>query len=181
MSHLFNAALAELALHLSSFEYLGNANTLSGEDLILLADQSAASANLNSIFAGNIDFLGDKDMFNFSLEANTTYRFDIRGSHSNHGTLWDPQAFLYDDNNTLVAQDDDSGTGFDSSIAYTATETGDYYLSVMGNIGELLVYLHSKSIPSYQFGMLHRMLQIKRKHLYLLQPLHLPFGKFLEL
>ena len=113
--------------------------------------ESAASANLNSIFAGNIDFLGDKDMFNFSLEANTTYRFDIRGSHSNHGTLWDPQAFLYDDNNTLVAQDDDSGTGFDSSIAYTATETGDYYLSVMGNIGELSQTSGSYSVEAIFF------------------------------
>ena len=80
----------------------------------------ASLANLNTIFAGNIDFLGDRDMFRFSLEADTTYRFDVRGSHSNHGTLWDPQAFLYNENNTLVAQDDDSGTGFEASVSYTA-------------------------------------------------------------
>ena len=49
--------------------------------------ENAASANMNNIFAGNIDFLGDRDMFRFSLEADTVYRFDIRGSHSNHGTL----------------------------------------------------------------------------------------------
>ena len=113
--------------------------------------ENAASANMNNIFAGNIDFLADKDMFKFSLEANTTYRFDIRGSHSNHGTLWDPQAFLYDDNNTLVAQDDDSGTGFDASIAYTATEAGDYYLSVMGNIGELSQTSGSYSVEAIFF------------------------------
>ena len=106
---------------------------------------------MNNIFAGNIDFLADKDMFKFSLEANTTYRFDIRGSHSNHGTLWDPQAFLYDNNNTLVAQDDDSGTGFDASIAYTATEAGDYYLSVMGNIGELSQTSGSYSVEAIFF------------------------------
>ena len=113
--------------------------------------EEASSANLNSIFAGNIDFLGDKDMFKFSLEANTTYRFDIRGSHSNHGTLWDPQAFLYDANNTLVAQDDDSGTGFESSIAYTALDSGDYYLNVMANIGELSQTSGSYSVESIFF------------------------------
>jgi hypothetical protein len=113
--------------------------------------EEASSANLNSIFAGNIDFLGDKDMFKFSLEANTTYRFDIRGSHSNHGTLWDPQAFLYDANNTLVAQDDDSGTGFEPSIAYTAPDAGDYYLNVMANIGELSQTSGSYSVESVVF------------------------------
>ena len=111
----------------------------------------ASFANLNTIFDGNINFLGDRDMFRFSLEADTTYRFDIRGSHSNHGTLWDPQAFLYNENNTLVAQDDDSGTGFEASISYTAPDTGDYYLNVMANIGELSQTSGSYSVESIFF------------------------------
>jgi hypothetical protein len=90
-------------------------------------------------------------MFRFSLAADTTYRFDIRGSHSNHGTLWDPQAFLYNENNTLVAQDDDSGTGFEASISYTAPDTGDYYLNVMTNIGELSQTSGSYSVESIFF------------------------------
>jgi hypothetical protein len=113
--------------------------------------EEASPANLNSIFAGNIDFLGDKDMFKFALEADTTYRFDIRSSHSNHGTLWDPQAFLYDENNVLVAQDDDSGTGFEPSISYTAPDAGDYYLNVMANIGELSQTTGSYSIEAIFF------------------------------
>ena len=111
----------------------------------------ASLANLNTIFDGNIDFLGDRDMFRFSLEADTTYRFDVRGSHSNHGTLWDPQAFLYNENNTLVAQDDDSGTGFEASISYTTPDTGDYYLNVMANIGELSQTSGSYSVESIFF------------------------------
>jgi subtilisin family serine protease len=111
----------------------------------------ASLANLNTIFDGNIDFLGDRDMFRFSLEADTVYRFDIRGSHSNHGTLWDPQAFLYDENNNLVAQDDDSGTGFEASISYTTPNTGDYYLNVMANIGELSQTSGSYSVESIFF------------------------------
>ena len=107
--------------------------------------------NFITIFAGNIDFLGDRDMCRFSLEADTTYRFDVRGSHSNHGTLWDPQAFLYDEDNNLVAQDDDSGTGFEASISYTTPDTGDYYLNVMANIGELSQTSGSYSVESIFF------------------------------
>jgi hypothetical protein len=126
-------------------------STLSLGDTVGSSIENATSANLNSIFAGNIDFLGDKDMFQFSLEAGSTYRFDVRGSHSNHGTLWDPQAFLYDENNTLIAQDDDSGTGFESSISYTVVESGNYYLNVMGNIGELSQTSGSYSVETVFF------------------------------
>ena len=128
-----------------------SAATSSLGDIVGGSIEEASSANVNTIFAGNIDFLGDKDMFEFFLEANTTYRFDIRGSHSNHGTLWDPQAFLYDENNTLIAQDDDSGTGFEASISYTPPDTGNYYLTVMGNIGELSQTSGSYSVESIFF------------------------------
>ena len=128
-----------------------SAATSSLGDIVGGSIEEASSANVNTIFAGNIDFQGDKDMFEFFLEANTTYRFDIRGSHSNHGTLWDPQAFLYDHNNTLVAQDDDSGTGFEASISYTPPDTGNYYLTVMGNIGELSQTSGSYSVESIFF------------------------------
>ena len=128
-----------------------SAATSSLGDIVGGSIEEASSANVNTIFAGNIDFLGDRDMFRFSLEADTTYRFDIRGSHSNHGTLWDPQAFLYNDNNTLVSQDDDSGTGFEASISYTTSEAGDYYLNVMANIGELSQTSGSYSVESIFF------------------------------
>ena len=126
-------------------------STSSLGDTVGSSIQNATSANLNSIFGGNIDFLGDKDMFQFSLEAGSTYQFDVRGSHSNHGTLWDPQAFLYDENNTLIAQDDDSGAGFESSISYTAADSGNYYLNVMGNIGELSQTSGSYSVEALFF------------------------------
>ena len=34
-----------------------------------------------------------------------------------------------------MAQDDDSGTAFDASIAYTAPTNGSYYLDVISNMG----------------------------------------------
>ena len=57
----------------------------------------------------------------------------------------------FNENNTLIAQDDDSGTGFESSISYTAVESGNYYLSVMGNIGELSQTSGSYSVESVFF------------------------------
>ena len=68
----------------------------------------------------------------------------MRGSHSGHGTLWDPQSFLYDNSGILVAQDDDSGTSFDSSITFVAPTSDSYYLNVMANIGDL-----SQSVGTY--------------------------------
>jgi hypothetical protein len=126
-------------------------STTSLGDIVGDSLEEAALASLGSIFAGNINFLGDKDVYEFSLDAGTTYRFDIRGAHSNHGTLWDPQALLYDKNNVLIAQDDDSGNGFESSISYTTLEAGSYYLNVMGNIGELSQVSGSYSVESLMF------------------------------
>ncbi|MBH67104.1 MAG: hypothetical protein CMM58_02005 [Rhodospirillaceae bacterium] len=112
-------------------------STASLGDLIGQTAAHAPLASLGTIFGGAIDFDGDRDMYQFSLTAGSTYQFNIRGSHSSHGTLWDPQAFLYGENGELLAQDDDSGTGFDSSISYTAQDTGSYYLDVVANIGHL--------------------------------------------
>jgi hypothetical protein len=126
-------------------------STASLGDIVGDTLEEAAVASLGNIFAGNIDFLGDKDIYEFSLDAGTTYRFDVRGSHSNHGTLWDPQAFLYDENKVLIAQDDDSGNGFEASISYLVPESGKYYLDIMGNIGELSQVSGSYSVESLIF------------------------------
>ena len=92
--------------------------------------QEHAPITADTIFGGAIDFQNDRDMYQFILEAGTTYQFDVRGSNSSHGTLWDPQTFLYNSDGVLVAQDDDSGTVFDASIAYTAPTNGSYYLTL---------------------------------------------------
>ena len=73
-----------------------------------------------------IDFQNDRHMYQFILEAGTTYQFDVRGSNSSRGTLWESQALLYNADGALVARDDDSGTPFDASIAYSAPPNGSY-------------------------------------------------------
>ena len=117
-------------------------------DLIGQTAEHAPLLQLGVIEGGKIDFHGDQDMYQFALEAGQTYQFNVRGSNSGHGTLWDPQSFLYDNSGILVAQDDDSGTGFDSSIAFVAPTSDDYYLTVLQNIGISSQLIGTYSIES---------------------------------
>ena len=112
-------------------------STRSLGDLIGQTLEHAPITPMDTIFGGAIDFQNDRDMYQFILEAGVTYQFDVRGSNSSHGTLWDPQAFLYNSDGVIVGQDDDSGTAFDASIAYTAPTSGSYYLDVISNMGLL--------------------------------------------
>ena len=95
-------------------------------DLIGQTQEHAPITALDTIFGGAIDFQNDRDMYRFILEAGTTYQFDVRGSNSSHSTLWEPQALLYNADGVLAAQDNDSGTAFDESIAYSAPTNGSY-------------------------------------------------------
>ena len=95
-------------------------------DLIGQTQEHAPITAFNTIFGGAIDFQNDRDMYRFILEAGTTYQFDVRGSNSSHSTLWEPQALLYNADGVLAAQDNDSGTAFDESIAYSAPTNGSY-------------------------------------------------------
>src|SRR5438874_815978 len=78
---------------------------------------------------GNIETAGDTDWFRITLTAGLTYQFDLKGSATSNGTLADPFLRLRDSAGTSLASDDDSGTGLDSLITYTATASGTYYLS----------------------------------------------------
>jgi hypothetical protein len=70
-------------------------------------------------------------MFKVHLEAGSTVQFDVKGSPTGDGTLDDSWLNLYNtDGTTLIDQDDDGGISTNSSMQYTASTTGDYYLSV---------------------------------------------------
>ena len=79
-------------------------------------------------FGGTIGTTGDRDWIAVELEAGTTYRVDLLGAGSD--ALADPYLRLYDSDGALVAQNDDI-TGFwrDSSLSYTPTQDGTYYIS----------------------------------------------------
>ena len=78
---------------------------------------------------GSIETAGDTDWFKISLVAGVTYTFDAMGSPSGKGTLADTYLRLRDGAGTSIAFDDDSGTGYDSRITFTASSSGTYFLS----------------------------------------------------
>ena len=85
---------------------------------------------------GEIDFAGDEDWFQVTLEALQHYRFDQRGSPSGHGRLGDPYFLgLYDSTGTFIrgTKDDQGGNvGDNSHILYDPTEAGTYYVAAGG-------------------------------------------------
>jgi hypothetical protein len=78
---------------------------------------------------GNLETGNDSDWFRVTLTAGATYQIDVRGSASAGGTLSDPYLNLRNSSGTSLAADNDSGTGLDARLSYTATSSGTYYIS----------------------------------------------------
>jgi len=85
----------------------------------------------------DIDFVGDRDVWQTHLVAGLTYFIEQRGDTSSSGTLHDPYMRLYlpSDPNIAYLEDDDSGDdvpghgGYrDSLITYTASSTGSLFI-----------------------------------------------------
>ena len=104
-----------------------------------MADDYASSTSTTGSVAvggtatGEIEREGDRDWFAVTLEAGKTYRFDLEGSLTDAGTLYDPYLYgLYDADGDLIAgtANDDGGAGNNSRVEFTATEDATYYVSV---------------------------------------------------
>ena len=74
-----------------------------------------------------INQLTDHDWFKVWLDKGVTYSFTMDGT-SLGGTLQDPQLSLRSVTGRLLTQDDNSGTGSDAEIYYSASDSGWYYL-----------------------------------------------------
>ena len=59
----------------------------------------------------------------------STLSLDVYNISHGSGTLNDPYLRLYDSNGSLVSYNDDGGSGYESRITFTASNTGRYYLS----------------------------------------------------
>ena len=99
------------------------------------ADSTSTTVTLSvdESTTGTIDFSEDKDWVKTSLVAGGQYTFNLLGSGTNSGSLYDPYIWgLYDQNGNFITDtsNDDGGVGFNSQLIYTATSTGDYFLSV---------------------------------------------------
>ena len=81
---------------------------------------------------GNIDSPGDRDWFAVDLGEGKTYRFDLKGSPTHHGTLGDPYLRgIYDEDGELIdgTTNDDGGWRNNSHVGFTPDEGATYYVS----------------------------------------------------
>ncbi|MCA3278320.1 MAG: M10 family metallopeptidase C-terminal domain-containing protein [Roseomonas sp.] len=87
----------------------------------------AIGASLN----GAVNTSGDRDWFAVDLVAGQRYSISLDGAaYISYGALSDPYLRLRNASGSLVAQDDDSGSGYNSLLTFTASATGRYYLDV---------------------------------------------------
>ena len=113
-------------------DYIGS-NSL-GNILSETSDAANNSSTIYSVsvgdtFSGNLSSSGDRDWVEITLNAGISYEFNLTGSWSGNGTLYDPYLRLYNSDGTLLTFDDDDGSVIESKISFTASNTGTYYLS----------------------------------------------------
>ena len=95
----------------------------------------ATLVDVPSVTNGDIEIADDVDWFQMVLSGGTEYVFE-----TSLGTLPDSVLSIYDaDGNTLLVQDDDSGSGFASRIEWIPPALGRYFIEVKrfdsGDIG----------------------------------------------
>ena len=102
----------------------------------------SAVGNLQQVLSDNSDRIRvtfetfwtyiDHDWFRVTFDEGTTYRIDIRGSWTGHGTLRDTRiAGIYDSNGNPIdgTVDDNSGIDVEARMIFTAPTAGTYYIA----------------------------------------------------
>jgi len=84
-------------------------------------------------FFGDIAVVGEQDFFAVNLVAGVTYYIELEGQATSLGTLRDPELRLWNSifgvPFTILLTDDDSGSGLNSRLVYTAPSTGQFFVS----------------------------------------------------
>ncbi|HYU96146.1 MAG TPA: SGNH/GDSL hydrolase family protein [Sphingomicrobium sp.] len=108
---------------------------LTGTPWIETLPLTGADVDYRSI--ASIGAVGEVDKLVVALVAGTSYTFEMLGVSSlgTAGSLADPSLRLLGPNGSQVGADADSGAGFDSTLTFTATASGNYTLelSATGN------------------------------------------------
>ena len=108
---------------------------LTGTPWIETLPLTGADVDYRSI--ASIAAVGEVDKLVVAIVAGTTYRFEMLGVSSlgTAGSLADPSLRLLGPSGSQVGADADSGAGFDSTLTFTATSSGNYTLelSATGN------------------------------------------------
>jgi hypothetical protein len=103
------------------------ANPLPGDTITASPSTTGVLAVAGGVVNGLIDAPADVDWYQVSLTAGVHYRFGL--SASGASPLDDPYVRVYDSAGVLRAADDDSGEDHDSTLWFTPTQTGLYYVS----------------------------------------------------
>ena len=93
---------------------------------------TSGAVEVGGSVTSDIEISFDRDWFAVTLEADATYRIDLKGSPTGSGTLSDPYLYgLHDaDGNRLAGTtDDDGGAGYNARVTFTAAEAGTYYVA----------------------------------------------------
>ena len=93
---------------------------------------TTATVAVGGTATGTIDEGGDQDWFAVELQAGREYRIEIKGSPTGDGSLSDPYLRgIHDAAGTLLREtsNDDGGEGYNSSLTFSASETGTFYIS----------------------------------------------------
>ena len=114
-----------------------------GETDLAEATDTAGRVRVGESATGEIDEGGDRDWFAVTLEAGKTYRFDLEGSGTNAGTLRDPYLRgIYNSEGDYIGgtSNNNSGTGRNSRVVFTAETAGTYYVSAGAYSSEIGTY-----------------------------------------
>ena len=100
-----------------------------------------------------VDFSGDRDWVPVSLTAGKHYWFNLEGSATGKGTLGDPLLRLLGDGGvTLLAADNNSGSGNNAFIDFTPLASGSYFLDAGAADGGVGSYTLSAVIADAYAG-----------------------------
>lgn len=90
--------------------------------------------SVGSYASGTIDTAADADWYAVSLAAGNAYTIRLQGGGSSNGTLSDPLiSGIYDASGALVSNTyADDQDGRDSSLSFTPTASGTYYIAAEG-------------------------------------------------
>ena len=98
---------------------------------------------------GDIGTPRDRDWFAVELVAGGEYRFDLKGSPTGDGTLFDPDLRgIYNNKGRFIrgTTDEDGGTGFNSRETFTPDQDGTYYVAAGGHGREQGTYTLSVTL-----------------------------------
>ena len=98
---------------------------------------------------GDIGTPRDRDWFAVELVAGGEYRFDLKGSPTGDGTLFDPDLRgIYNNKGRFIrgTMDEDGGTGFNSRETFTPDQDGTYYVAAGGHGREQGTYTLSVTL-----------------------------------